>query len=45
MRHRLGLLPVFMDLFAGIEVTGTEATVQVQALAQFSKRNAAHLTG
>jgi hypothetical protein len=31
MRHRLGLRPVLMDLMAGIEVTGSEATVEAIA--------------
>jgi hypothetical protein len=43
MRHRLGLRPVLMDLFAGVEVTGTEPILQ--AIAQFSKRNAPHIKG
>ncbi|NDJ25570.1 DUF3854 domain-containing protein [Nostoc sp. B(2019)] len=43
MRHRLGLRPVLMDLFAGVEVTGTEAVVK--AIAQFSKRNTPHIKG
>ncbi|WZF19896.1 hypothetical protein WKK05_11410 [Nostoc sp. UHCC 0302] len=52
MRHRLGLRPVLMDLFAGVEVTGTEAVIQavsvshaVRLIADFSKRNAPHIKG
>ncbi|WP_226889493.1 hypothetical protein [Nostoc sp. MG11] len=43
MRHRLGLRAVLMDLIAGAEVTGNEA--MVEALADFSKRNAPHVKG
>ncbi|MCG6138283.1 MAG: hypothetical protein MET45_27275 [Nostoc sp. LLA-1] len=43
MRHRLGLRTVLTDLMDGIEVTGNEAVVE--ALADFSKRNAPHIKG
>ncbi|MBE9052862.1 DUF3854 domain-containing protein [Nostocales cyanobacterium LEGE 11386] len=43
MRHRLGLRTVLADLMDGIEVTGNEAVVE--ALADFSKRNAPHIKG
>ncbi|MCC5669717.1 DUF3854 domain-containing protein [Nostoc sp. CHAB 5784] len=43
MRHRLGLRAVLMDLMAGVEIKGDEA--MIQALAEFSKRNASHVTG
>ncbi|WP_193199948.1 plasmid replication protein, CyRepA1 family [Nostoc sp. MG11] len=43
MRHRLGLRTVLLDLMAGVEVTGNEA--MIQALADFSKRSAAHVKG
>ncbi|WP_431356849.1 plasmid replication protein, CyRepA1 family [Komarekiella delphini-convector] len=43
MRHRLGLRTVLTDLMDGIEVTGTEA--MIEALADFSKRNAPHVKG
>ncbi|WP_414545879.1 plasmid replication protein, CyRepA1 family [Nostoc sp. CCY0012] len=43
MRHRLGLRTVLTDLMDGIEVTGNEAVVE--ALADFSKRNAPHVKG
>lgn len=43
MRHRLDLRPVLMDMLAGIEVKGDEA--MIQALADFSKRNASHVKG
>jgi hypothetical protein len=42
MRHRLGLRAVLMDL-AGVEIKGDEA--MIQALAEFSKRNASHVKG
>ncbi|AUB44798.1 Superfamily II DNA or RNA helicase (plasmid) [Nostoc flagelliforme CCNUN1] len=43
MRHRLGLRVVLMDLMAGVEIKGDEA--MIQALADFSKRNASHVKG
>ncbi|MCC5661794.1 hypothetical protein LC608_33595 [Nostoc sp. XA010] len=43
MRHRLGLRAVLMDLMAGVEIKGDEA--MIQALAEFSKRNASHVKG
>ncbi|QFS52282.1 plasmid replication protein, CyRepA1 family [Nostoc sphaeroides] len=43
MRHRLGLRAVLMDLMAGVEIKGDEA--MIQALADFSKRNASHVKG
>ena len=43
MRHRLGLRAVLMDLMAGVEIKGDEA--MIEALAQFSKRNASHVKG
>ncbi|MEH1810323.1 MAG: hypothetical protein ACYTXT_34380 [Nostoc sp.] len=43
MRHRLGLRAVLMDLMAGVEIKGDEAIIQ--ALAEFSKRNASHVKG
>ncbi|MEA5507679.1 plasmid replication protein, CyRepA1 family, partial [Halotia wernerae UHCC 0503] len=43
IRHRLGLRTVLADLMAGGEVTGNEAAVE--ALADFSKRNAPHVKG
>ena len=41
MRHRLGLRAVLLDLMAGVEIKGDEA--MIQALADFSKRNASHV--
>ncbi|WP_292791493.1 hypothetical protein [Nostoc sp. NMS7] len=41
--HRLGLRAVLMDLMAGVEIKGDEA--MIQALAEFSKRNASHVKG
>ncbi|MCC5622169.1 hypothetical protein [Nostoc sp. CHAB 5715] len=43
MRHRLGLRVVLLDLMAGVEIKGDEA--MIQALAEFSKRNASHVKG
>ncbi|MBE9104858.1 hypothetical protein IQ229_07860 [Nostoc cf. edaphicum LEGE 07299] len=43
MRHRLGLRAVLMDLMSGVEIKGDEA--MIQALAEFSKRNASHVKG
>ncbi|MEH1828173.1 MAG: hypothetical protein V7L22_23030 [Nostoc sp.] len=43
MRHRLGLRAVLMDLMAGVEIKGDE--VMIQALSDFSKRNASHVKG
>ncbi|MBN3870755.1 hypothetical protein [Nostoc sp. JL33] len=43
MRHRLGLRAVLMDLMAGVEIKGDEA--MIQALTDFSKRNASHVKG
>lgn len=43
MRHRLGLRAVLVDLMAGVEIKGDEA--MIQALADFSKRNASHVKG
>jgi hypothetical protein len=43
MRHRLGLRAILMDLMAGVEIKGDEA--MIQALAEFSKRNASHVKG
>ncbi|MEH2430807.1 MAG: hypothetical protein V7K26_25545 [Nostoc sp.] len=43
MRHRLGLRAVLLDLMAGVEIKGDEA--MIQALAEFSKRNASHVKG
>jgi Domain of unknown function (DUF3854) len=43
MRHRLGLRAVLMDLMTGVEIKGDEA--MIQALAEFSKRNASHVKG
>ncbi len=43
IRHRLGLRVVLMDLMAGIEIKGDEAIIE--ALADFSKRNASHVKG
>ncbi|MCC5669008.1 DUF3854 domain-containing protein [Nostoc sp. CHAB 5784] len=43
MRHRLGLRAVLIDLMAGVEIKGDEA--MIQALAEFSKRNASHVKG
>ncbi|MEH1912970.1 hypothetical protein [Nostoc sp.] len=43
MRHRLGLRAVLMDLMSGVEIKGDEA--MIEALAQFSKRNASHVKG
>jgi hypothetical protein len=43
MRHRLGLRAVLTDLMDGVEIKGDEATIE--ALADFSKRNATHIKG
>jgi len=43
MRHRLGLRAVLMSMMAGIEIKGDKA--MIQALAEFSKRNASHVKG
>ncbi|BAZ33851.1 hypothetical protein NIES4074_63650 (plasmid) [Cylindrospermum sp. NIES-4074] len=43
MRHRLGLRAILTDLMDGLEIKGDEATVE--ALADFSKRNAPHIKG
>ncbi|HEY9799474.1 MAG TPA: hypothetical protein V6D25_03890 [Leptolyngbyaceae cyanobacterium] len=43
MRHRLGLRAVLTDLMDGLEIKGDEATIE--ALADFSKRNATHIKG
>ena len=43
MRHRLGLRAVLMDLMSGVEIKGDEAIIE--ALADFSKRNASHVKG
>ncbi|MHC0068676.1 hypothetical protein ACWATR_38420 [Nostoc sp. UIC 10890] len=43
MRHRLGLRAVLMSMMAGVEIKGDEA--MIQALAEFSKRNASHVKG
>ncbi|MGF2037268.1 MAG: hypothetical protein RMZ43_018430 [Nostoc sp. CmiVER01] len=43
MRHRLGLRAVLMSMMAGVEIKGDEP--MIQALAEFSKRNASHVKG
>jgi hypothetical protein len=43
MRHRLGLRTVLTDLMDGIEIKGDEP--MIEALADFSKRNATHIKG
>ncbi|MGF1938805.1 MAG: plasmid replication protein, CyRepA1 family [Nostoc sp. ChiQUE02] len=43
MRHRLGLRAVLIYLMSGVEIKGDEA--MIQALADFSKRNASHVKG
>ncbi|MBD2254874.1 hypothetical protein [Nostoc parmelioides] len=42
-RHRLGLRAILTDLMDGVEIKGDEATIE--ALADFSKRNAPHIKG
>ncbi|BAY41351.1 hypothetical protein NIES2111_57470 (plasmid) [Nostoc sp. NIES-2111] len=43
MRHRLGLRAILIDLMDGVEIKGDEPTIE--ALADFSKRNAPHIKG
>jgi hypothetical protein len=43
MRNRLGLRAVLTDLIDGLEIKGDEPTIE--ALADFSKRNATHIKG
>jgi hypothetical protein len=43
MRHRLGLRAVLTNLMDGVEIKGDEA--MIEALADFSKRNVAHIKG
>ncbi|MBD2505300.1 bifunctional DNA primase/helicase, partial [Anabaena azotica FACHB-119] len=43
MRQRLGLRAILTDLMDGLEIKGDEATIE--ALADFSKRNANHIKG
>ncbi|MBD2302785.1 plasmid replication protein, CyRepA1 family [Nostoc sp. FACHB-190] len=43
MRHRLGLRAILTDLMDGVEIKGDEP--MIQALADFSKRNAPHIKG
>ncbi|BAT56633.1 hypothetical protein NOS3756_56450 (plasmid) [Nostoc sp. NIES-3756] len=43
MRHRLGLRVVLADLMDELEIKGDEPTIE--ALADFSKRNAPHIKG
>ncbi|MCG6138772.1 MAG: hypothetical protein MET45_29970 [Nostoc sp. LLA-1] len=43
MRHRLGLRTVLTDLMDGVEIKGDEP--MIEALADFSKRNAPHIKG
>ncbi|BAY41716.1 hypothetical protein NIES2111_61120 (plasmid) [Nostoc sp. NIES-2111] len=43
IRHRLGLRAILTDLIDGLEIRGDEATIE--ALADFSKRNATHIKG
>ncbi|MBD2492110.1 plasmid replication protein, CyRepA1 family [Aulosira sp. FACHB-615] len=43
MRHRLGLRAILTDFMDGVEIKGDEP--MIQALADFSKRNAPHIKG